>query len=73
QLILVIKNADIIPEIQKYYLKYGGKLIIQGLILFFMFSQPVIKFFALENMTKAKLFLTLVAAAAVLFLIFYLL
>ncbi|MGJ8662045.1 MAG: hypothetical protein ACSHWU_00275 [Marinicella sp.] len=72
QLLMVIINADVIPDIQKHYLKHGGKIIIQGLILAFMFSQPVIKYFVFENITKTKQFFILVAAAAGTFLTLYL-
>ena len=73
QLLLVVEHTDKIPNVQKYYLKHGGKLVIQSLILFFLFSQPVIDFFAFKNIKKSKQFLILTAAAAGLFLIVYLL
>ena len=67
QLYFVITNSELIPDINKYYLKHGGKLIIQTLILFFLFSKPVIKFFSFEKPNKIKLLVFLVAAAGLLF------
>jgi len=72
QFFLVVFNAEAIPEAHKYFLKFGGKLLIQGLILFFMFSQPVIRFFALDKITHTRRFLILLSAAAGLFLVLYL-
>lgn len=72
QFLMVVFNAGAIPEVHKYFLKSGGKLVIQGLILFFMFSQPVIRFFVLEKITHTKRFLILLAAVGGLFLVLYL-
>lgn len=72
QFFLVVFNAGAIPEANKYFLKFGGKLLIQGLILFFLFSQPVVKYFDLDKITKTKRFLILLAATGGLFLTLYL-
>ncbi len=69
QFYYIVTNSDLIPDIRKYYLKHGGKIVVQTLILLFMFSKPIIKFFSFKTLNRAKLSAILIAAVVVLFFV----
>ena len=68
QLQVVLNHTGSVSNILKYYLLIGGKAVIQILILVFMFSTPVIKFFSLEKLKRTNLFFVLLAITVTVFL-----
>ena len=71
KLIVALNQVGLESAIQKTYLLMAAKVVVQSLILILMFSKPVIDFVKLENFTKPKLFLYLLAATVGMFLLLY--
>ncbi len=68
-LFAALSHLDSLPNASKYYLKFGGKLLLQSLILIYLFSQPVINFFAFKSDNKTQKLFMLFGAAGIIYLI----
>ncbi len=67
-----LSNLDLIPDVNKFYFKFGAKLLIQSLILALFLSKPVIQFFAFKNLNTLQRLLILSGTAGLMYLVLHL-
>lgn len=64
-------NLDSIPDIGKYFLTHAGKLLLQTLILIYLFQKDVNIYFDFSNQNKSKKFGIIFILNLILYAIFF--